>query len=106
MPTPAVVHPYRTSRCRNNLQQPVAPRRQGPWVPSLSRRRVFGPSPPFIDAIHAGSRAPLFVDKWQLGRVLFGLPAQEFCVSPLRHLVGSWVAALELVPPLHGAGSH
>ena len=31
--------------CRDNLQQPVAPRRQGSRVPSLKRAGVFG-SPP------------------------------------------------------------
>ena len=30
-PTHATVQPYRTRSCRDNLQQPVAPRRQGPW---------------------------------------------------------------------------
>ena len=33
------------SGCHDNLRQPVAPRRQGPWVPSPSRTRVFGPPP-------------------------------------------------------------
>ena len=37
-PTCATVHPY-------NLQQQVAPRRQGPWVPSLSRNGFFGAPP-------------------------------------------------------------
>ena len=45
-PTHATVHPYRASSCRDNLQRPVAPRRQGPRVPSPSHTGVFGP-PPF-----------------------------------------------------------
>ena len=57
-PTRATVHPYRTSSCRNNLQQQVAPRRQGPWVPSLSRNGVFRGPPPWCNT-HAGSRVPL-----------------------------------------------
>ena len=39
------VHPYRGSSCRDKLQEPVAPRRQGSRVPSLQRAGVFG-SPP------------------------------------------------------------
>ena len=61
-----------TSSCRDNLQQPVAPRRQGPWVPSPSHTGVFG-APPFC-AIPTLVREYLFA--WQLGRSLFRLPAQ------------------------------
>ena len=68
-PTRATVHPYRSSSCRNNLQRPVAPRRQGPWVPSLSRNGVFGSPLRLI---------PTSTFLWQLGRFLFGLPAREF----------------------------
>ena len=56
------------------LQQPAAPRRQGPWVSSLSHTGVFGP-PPFC-AIPTLVREYLF--SWQLRRFLFGLPAREF----------------------------
>ena len=34
-----------TCGCHDNLREPVAPRRQGPWVPSPSRTGVFGPPP-------------------------------------------------------------
>ena len=44
-PTPASVHPYRSSSCRNNLQQAVAPRLQGPWFPSPSRTGLLGAPP-------------------------------------------------------------
>ena len=75
-PTRATVHPYRSSSCRNILQQQMTPRRQGPWVPSLSRSRVFG-SPPFFSLL----LPTLFLEHvflWQLGSFLFGLPAREF----------------------------
>ena len=98
-PTHATVHPYRASSCRDNLEQPVAPRRQGPWVPSPSHTGVFG-APPFICAIPTLVREYLF--SWQLGHFLFGLPAREFRVSSLCHLVGSWVDALPFGPPLPG----
>ena len=65
-----------TCGCHDNLREPVAPRRQGPWVPSPSRTGVFGPPSPCC-ITHAGSRVPHFGDKWQLGRALFGLPARE-----------------------------
>ena len=52
-PTRATVHPYRSSSCRNNLQQQVAPRCQGPWVPSLSRNGVL--EGPWCNT-HAGKR--------------------------------------------------
>ena len=58
-PTRATVHPHRSSSCRNNLQQQVAPRRQGPWVPSLSRNGVFGAPP--LGAIPTLVREYLFV---------------------------------------------
>ena len=64
-----------TSSCRDKLQKPVAPRRQGSWV-SSPRTLGLGP-PPFLctDATHAVSRVLLPV---QLGRFLFGLPARGF----------------------------
>ena len=54
-----------TSSCRNNLQKPVAPRRQGTWGPSPLYTGVFG-APPFLctDATHAVSRVPLFCGSW------------------------------------------
>ena len=43
--TNATVHPYRVGSCRENREQPVAPRRQGPWVPSPSHTwGLWGPS--------------------------------------------------------------
>ena len=42
---------------------------------------------------------------WQLGRCLFGMPAQGPSRA-LSRMVGSRVAALWFGPPLHGAGSH
>ena len=82
------VHPYHAGSCRDKLQQAVAPRRQGPWVPS-----------PWCNT-HAGSRVPLG-HEWQLGRSLFGMPAR----GPSRHLnrmVGSRFAAFLYGPPLPG----
>ena len=62
-PTRETVHPYRSSSCRNNLQQKVAPRRQGLWDPSLSRNGVFGaPSavgPLSLRDASPGGRRPL-----------------------------------------------
>ena len=55
-----------TSSCRDKLQKPVAPRRWGSWVPSL---RALVP----LTLCYESSSFP-----WQLGRVLFGLPAREF----------------------------
>ena len=54
-----------TSSCRDNLQKPVAPRRQGSWIPSPSNAGVFG-APPFFftDATHAVSRVPPFCGSW------------------------------------------
>ena len=57
-PTRATVHPYRCSSCRNNLQQPVAPRCHSPWVPFLSRNGVFGA--PSLGAISTLVRENLF----------------------------------------------
>ena len=65
-PTRATVHPHRRISCRNNLQQQVAPRRQGLWVPSLSRDGVFGA--PLLGATPTLVREFLFRRKWQLGR--------------------------------------
>ena len=80
-PTRATVHPYRSRSCRNNLQQPVAPRRQGPWVHSPSLNGVLGAPPS--------------------GRFLFGMPAQGPS-RPLRQMAVSWVADLWYGPPLSG----
>ena len=76
-PMRATVHPFRRSSCRDNMLHPVAPRRQGPWVPSPRTLGLFG-VPPFLctDATHAVSRVPLFCGSW--AAFLFGLPAQEF----------------------------
>ena len=60
--TRATVHPYRSSSCRNNLQQQVAPRRQRPWVPSLSRNGFFGLPP--LGAIPTLVREYLFCGSW------------------------------------------
>ena len=80
--------PQHASSCRDNLQQPEAWRRQGPWVPLPSHTGVF----PFC-ALTPPTLVREYLFSWQLGHFLFGLQAREFCVSPLRHLVGSWVAA-------------
>ena len=78
----------------------MAPRRQGPWVPSPSHTGVFGP-PLFLLIQFTLVRE--YSVWWQLGLVLFGMPAR----GPSRPLlVGFRVAALALSPPLHGAGSH
>ena len=58
-PMRATVHPCQSSSCRNNLQQPVAPRRQGRWVPSPSRTGVVGAPP--LSAIPTLVREYLFV---------------------------------------------
>ena len=58
-------------------------------------RRVFGADSFLLHRCHPHCfESSSFL--WQLGRFLFGLPAR------LRHLVGFWVAALQLVPPLPG----
>ena len=44
-PMRATVNPFRSSCCRDNMLHPVAPRRQGPWVPSP---RVLGSLGPFL----------------------------------------------------------
>ena len=69
----------RASSCRDNLQQSVAPRRQGPWVPSPSYTGVLVlPLLCALNATHDDLRVPLLGDEWQSGRRLFGLPAREF----------------------------
>ena len=71
-PTHATVHPYRVSRCRDNLQQPVAPRRQGPWVPfPFAHWGLWAPS--LLCNTHAGSRVPLCVAV----RIAFSLGCQH-----------------------------
>ena len=87
-PTRATVHPYRSGSCRNNLQQKMAPRRQGPWVPSLSRNGVFGAPP--LGVIPTLVREYFFL--WQLGLILFGMQARGPSRLLLR-LDGSRVAA-------------
>ena len=44
-------HPLHASSCRDNLQQPVAPRRQGPWLPPLRTLGSLGPIP-FVRCRH------------------------------------------------------
>ena len=51
--------PQHACSCRDNLQQPVVPRRRGPWAPSLSRNGVFGA--PLLGAIPTLVREYLFV---------------------------------------------
>ena len=75
---------------RDSAQGGVVPRRQGPWVPSLSRTGgLWGPSP--WCNTHAGKRVP-FGHDWQLGLFLFGMPARGPS-RPLRRMAGSRVAA-------------
>ena len=89
--------PQRASSCRDNLQQPVAPRSQGSWVPSNSHTGVFGA--PSLGALPTLVRENLF--SWQYGGVLFGLPARGPS-RPHRRVADSRVAALLLVPPWPG----
>ena len=87
-PTHATVHRYHASSCRDNLQQPVAPRRQGPWVPPLHALGVFG-HPSLVCNTHVVLRVPLG-HEWQLGRSLFGLPARVRVVPFVtRSVLGS-----------------
>ena len=44
-PMRATVHPFRSSSCRDSMLHPVAPRRQGPWVPSPRTLGSSGPLP-------------------------------------------------------------
>ena len=45
-PTRATVHPYRSSSCRNNLQQQMAPGRHGPWIPlPFAQQGLWVPAP-------------------------------------------------------------
>ena len=72
--------------------------------PPLRTLGSLGPLHLCTVATHADLTVPLLGGEGQLGRCLFGLPAWEFWVSSLSHLVGSRVAALPLVPPLPGGG--
>ena len=67
-------HPLHASSCRDNLQQPVAPRREGPWVPSPSHTAVFGPPP--LCTLSPPTLVRIILAR-QLGRCLFGMPARE-----------------------------
>ena len=78
--THATVHPCRASSCRDNQQQAVAPRRQGPRVPSPSHTGVFGP-PPFC-ALMTPTLFREFSFFWQFGRFLFGMPARSYESAP------------------------
>ena len=95
-PTRATVHPYRSSSCHNNLQQQVAPRRQG-RVPSLSRNGIWGGPSPWCNT-HAGKRVR-FCGSW----VSFSSGCQPGVrVVPFRQMPGSGVAGLWYDPPLSG----
>ena len=91
-PTRATIHPYRSSSCRNKLQQQVAPRRQVLGSLPFHAMCFFGPSP--WCNTHAGKRVP-FGNEWQLGLFLFGCRVEMwikctrasravFCFAALR----------------------
>ena len=89
-----------TSSCRDNLQKPVAPRRQGSWVPSPSSAGVFGAPPFFLHRCHPrGFESSSFL--WHLGRfslwvaspgVLSQLPASLGRFMGRRPFVRSTIA--------------
>ena len=60
------------SGCHDNLQQPVAPRRQGPWSPAPSHTGVFGSPPLCAQTPPTLVREYLLSVAWQLpGKLSF-----------------------------------